>query len=113
MRAGGLNTRITIQNVTTVRDSGGQEVETWVDGKTIWAEVKGISGRELIASGAERAEATIRVWIRFRTDITAASRLLCRTGPFRGQILEVTGPPVPDAKGTRLEILCKQGVKPS
>jgi SPP1 family predicted phage head-tail adaptor len=112
MRAGGLNIRITIQNVTTARDPGGQEIETWVDGKTVWAEVKGISGRELIASGAERAEATIRVWMRFRTDVTAASRLLCCTGPFRGQTLEVTGPPVPDAKGTRLEILCKQGVKP-
>ena len=28
-------------------------------GETIWAEVKGISGRELMASGAEVAEATI------------------------------------------------------
>ena len=36
----------------------------WEDGESIWAEVKGISGRELVAAGAEVAEATIRVWVR-------------------------------------------------
>lgn len=112
MEPGRFRHRVTIQNFTTERDQSGQEIEQWSDGETVSAEVRGVSGRELIASGAERAEATIRVWIRFRTDVTAASRLLCRSGPFRGQVLEVTGPPVPDAKGIRLEILCKQGVKP-
>jgi hypothetical protein len=33
------------------------------------------------------------------------------TGPFKGAVLNVTGPPVPDIKGTRLEILCKQGTE--
>ncbi len=79
--------------------------------ETIWAEVKGISGRELLAAGAERADATIRVWVRFRTDISASSRLKVRIGPFKGAVLNVTGPPVPDIKGTRLEILCKQGTE--
>ncbi|MEI6984482.1 head-tail adaptor protein, partial [Klebsiella pneumoniae] len=55
--------------------------------------------------------ATIRVWVRFRTDISASSRLKVRTGPFKGAVLNVTGPPVPDIKGTRLEILCKQGTE--
>ena len=77
----------------------------------MWAEVKAISGRELVASGAEKAEATVRVWMRFRRDVSAASRLKVLTGPFKGMILEVSGPPIPDEKGTRLEILCKQGVK--
>ncbi|MGQ2831398.1 hypothetical protein, partial [Leptospira interrogans] len=27
-----------------------------------------------------------------------------------GKTLEIVGPPIPDAKATRLEILCKQGV---
>lgn len=111
MQAGRLRHRVTIQNFTTTRDSSGEEVENWVDGKTVWAEIRGISGRELVASSAETAEATIRVWMRYRTDITAASRLLCLNGPFKNQVLDLTGPPIPDAKGTQLEILCKQGVK--
>lgn len=112
MKAGRLRHRVTIQNFVTVEMPSGQELEEWQNGKIVWAEVKGISGRELVASGSEKAEATIRVWMRYRTDVTAASRLLCLTGPFRGVTLEITGPPIPDTKGTRLEILCKSGVNP-
>ncbi|MGH1530007.1 phage head closure protein [Yersinia proxima] len=112
MQAGRLRHRVTIQNFITVELPSGQDLEEWRNGKTVHAEVKAISGRELVASGAEKAEATIRVWMRYRTDITASSRLLCLNGPFKGVVLEITGPPIPDPKGTRLEILCKSGVKP-
>ncbi len=73
MQAGRLRDRITVLNITSERDNSGQPVETWHDGAETWAEVKGISGRELVAAGAETAVATIRVWTRFRRDITAAS----------------------------------------
>lgn len=111
MQAGRLRDRVTIQNFTAIRLPSGQPGKVWSDAATVWAEVKGISGRELMSSGAEKAEATIRVWVRFRNDIVASSRLVCMTGPFRGQTLEVTGPPIPNARRTRLEILCKQGGK--
>ncbi|MBP1002382.1 phage head closure protein [Serratia fonticola] len=111
MRAGRLRHRVTIQNFVTVELPSGQEIEEWQEGKTVWAEVMGIGGRELVASGAEKTEATIRVWMRHRADVTAASRLLCLNGPFKGAVLEIIGPPIPDPKGTRLEILCKSGVK--
>jgi SPP1 family predicted phage head-tail adaptor len=77
MQAGRNRHRVTIQNSVTVRSPSGQPKQDWQDGKTVWAEVKGISGRELMASGAEKAEATIRVWLRYRQDISAASRLKC------------------------------------
>ncbi|ATA26808.1 head-tail adaptor protein [Brenneria goodwinii] len=111
MKAGRLRHRVTIQNFTTTRDAGGQPIETWSDGATVWAEVAPISGRELVASGAVSAEATIRVWMRFRRDVSAVSRLLCLNGPFKDLTLDIIGPPIPDGKSTRLEILCKQGVK--
>ena len=111
MFAGRLRDRVTVQNFIETRKPSGLPEKVWSDTATVWAEVIGISGRELMASGAEKAEATIRVWMRYRGDVSAASRLLCETGPFKGMILEVTGNPLPDAKMTRLEILCKQGVK--
>ncbi|EAA2610830.1 head-tail adaptor protein [Salmonella enterica subsp. enterica] len=111
MQAGRLRDRITVQNRTTDRDNSGQPVESWHDGAEAWAEVKGISGRELVAAGAETAVATIRVWTRFRRDITAASRLRVETGPFKGAILNIIGPPIPDSRGVQLEILCKQGAE--
>lgn len=111
MEPGRFRHRVTIQNFTTGRTPTGQPVEEWQDGKTISAEVKGISGRELMSSGMEKAESTIRVWTRFRRDITAASRLKVVNGPFAGAVLAINGPPIPDTTGTRLEILCKQGVE--
>ena len=111
MQAGRLRDRITILNFTTVREPSGQLVEKWEEGKTIWAEVKGISGREIVAAGVETSEVTIRVWTRFRRDITAASRLKVETGPFKGHVLNTVGPPIPDSRGVQLEILCKQGAE--
>ncbi|QMV50957.1 phage head closure protein [Ewingella americana] len=111
MYAGRLNDRVMIQNFSTVKLPSGQPKSEWHDVKEVWAEVKGISGRELMTAGAERAEATIRVWMRYRNDVSAASRLVCKSGPFKGLIIEIAGPPVPDLANDRLEILCKQGVK--
>ncbi|MDI3139449.1 phage head closure protein [Enterobacter kobei] len=111
MQAGRLRDKVVVQNITTSRDPSGQLVETWHDGAETWAEVKGVSGRELVAAGAETAVATIRVWTRFRSDITAASRLRVMTGAFRGAILNIVGPPIPDSRGIQLEILCKQGTE--
>ncbi|RVQ97810.1 head-tail adaptor protein, partial [Enterobacter hormaechei] len=34
---------------------------------------KGISGREQLSGGAETAQATIRVWMRFRSELAASS----------------------------------------
>ncbi|MDU4436550.1 MAG: phage head closure protein, partial [Pluralibacter gergoviae] len=107
MQAGRLRDRLVVQNPTTIRSPTGQPVKAWSDGPTVWAEVKGISGNEQMSAGAETAEATIRVWIRFRRDVTAASRLKVLTGPFKGAVLNVTGMPISDAKGSQLEILCK------
>ncbi|MGQ7110059.1 head-tail adaptor protein, partial [Escherichia sp. TWPC-MK] len=52
-----------------------------------------------------------RVWTRFRRDITAASRLRVETGPFKGVVLNIIGPPIPDSRGVLFEILCKQGAE--
>ena len=99
MQAGRLRDRVIILNVTTARSPSGHPVETVTEGATVWAEVKGISGREIISGGAETAQATVRVWMRFR-------RLKVLTGAFKGAILGIEGPPIPDARATRLEILC-------
>ena len=101
MQAGRLRDRVIILNVTTARSPSGHPVETVTEGATVWAEVK-----EIISGGAETAQATVRVWMRFRRDVTATSRLKVLTGAFKGAILGIEGPPIPDARATRLEMLC-------
>ena len=111
--AGKLIQIIVIQNPVHIRDASGQPVETWVDGETIRADIRGRSGRELMAAGAEIARADVRVWVRGKSGetITAASVIKVQSGPYRGKTLNVIGPPIPDEKGERLEILCKLGLK--
>ncbi|WP_431623823.1 phage head closure protein [Citrobacter freundii] len=111
MEPGRFRHRVKILTFTTSRDPSGQPVESWTGGNPVPAEVKGISGREQLSGGAETAQATIRVWVRFRRDVTAASRLKVLTGPFKGAVLNIIGPPIPDSKATRLEILCKNGAE--
>ncbi|WP_180263325.1 phage head closure protein [Enterobacter hormaechei] len=111
--AGKLIQIIVIQNPVHIRDASGQPVETWVDGETIRADIRGRSGRELMAAGAEIAQADVRVWVRGKSGetITAVSRIKVLSGPYRGKTLNVIGPPIPDEKGELLEILCKLGAE--
>ncbi|ULF54034.1 phage head closure protein [Serratia marcescens] len=107
MEPGRFRHRIMIQNFETVELPSGQEKEVWVDVaiNKIPAEVKAISGREMMASSAERSEATVRIWMRYRGDVSSASRVI-----FRGLVYEIESA-LPDVRLTRLELLCKTGVK--
>lgn len=111
MEPGRFRHRVKILNFTTSRDPSGQPVESWSAGNPVPAEVKGISGREQLSGGAETSQATIRVWMRFRAELNASSRLEVLSGPYKGQVLNIIGPPVANSTSTRLEILCKTGAE--
>ncbi|MBD2782786.1 phage head closure protein [Xenorhabdus szentirmaii] len=109
MRAGRLRHRITIQKNEIIRDELGSEFYKRIDVATVWAEVKAISGREKLASGAIFSEATMRIWLRYRDDITTANSITYHGGNTRGTTFNIMAV-IPDAKHTRLELLCKGGV---
>ncbi|HFF1654949.1 TPA: phage head closure protein [Providencia rettgeri] len=105
MKAGLLRHIVIFQRPEKVRLDSGAFENQWVDIATTRAEVKSISGRELLASGAEMSEITVRVWMRFRSDINSTCRMV-----FNGLNYDIQSA-IPDVKNTRLELLCKQGVK--
>lgn len=111
--AGKLIQVISIQNPVYSRSPSGQPIETWEDKGSIRADVRGRSGREKMLSGAETAQADIRIWVRGKSgeNITAASRVTVLSGPYKGKTLNVIGPPIPDENGDRLEVLCKLGAE--
>ena len=111
MNIGRLRDRVTIQTLKQTRDITGEILETWEDGHTLWASVNMISSKEAISSGAELASGTVRIWIRYRKDINATSRIKVNTGPLAGRVLNIIGQPLPDAARTRLEILCREGAE--
>ncbi|SFO07298.1 phage head closure protein [Xenorhabdus japonica] len=109
MRAGALRHRITLQNFTQIQLPSGQRMQKWQDVATVWAEVKHISGRELMASGAVFSEATVRIWLRYRADITTANRIFYQGDNASGQFFNIVAV-IPDPQHTRLELLCKGGL---
>lgn len=76
MRAGILNTRVTIQQLAGGVDALGQPLQTWSDLATLWANVRHSSGVESIKADALTTVVRASIRIRYRTDITAGMRVI-------------------------------------
>lgn len=67
MQAGRLRHRIVIEELAVTLDSDGDQVETWVPiGPALPAEIKPLSGRELIAAQAVQSKVATRIVMRYR-----------------------------------------------
>lgn len=109
MKIGALRRRIQL-----LQAGSGQDPDTgiWTEGNwvpvgaDVAAAIEPLSAREYIASAATQAEASHRITIRYRDDVTSKMRCV----DDRGKLYELVGPPLPDKK-TGLEYLtlvCKQ-----
>jgi SPP1 family predicted phage head-tail adaptor len=107
MKAGRLRSRITLQKYQSSRDDFGQLIKKWVDIATLWAEVKAVTGKELMLSQQEMSSNTIRVYIRYRNDIDTSWRIKYLIAG--SQYLNIKAV-LPDAKRTYLELLCEGGL---
>lgn len=81
MRIGPLRHRVTIQSFTVSQDSYGEEIKTWANlasVPTVWADVQVAPAGERFLGAAEQVQATVslKVRIRYRTDVTVQMRLV-------------------------------------
>jgi SPP1 family predicted phage head-tail adaptor len=74
MQAGKLNSRVKIEQKSTVQDAYGQPVETWTDVATVWAEVRDITGKEFVSAQATQNAVQTKITIRHRAGIVPAMR---------------------------------------
>lgn len=86
-------------------DTSGQQLISWTDVATVWANIKPSSGRELIAAGAINAEVTHTIVIRYRPGITAAMRAL-----YGSRIFDIAAVIEPETAHVSLELLCNEGI---
>lgn len=105
MRAGRLRDRLTLQAYVETKDAIGGTVQEWQDVRKVWAEVRGVSGRNFMSASAEQAEITSEILMRYRPGIEAGMRLV------RGTDVYTIVAPLPDAKRTELRCMCTRGVK--
>ena len=70
-----MDKRMTIQNPVRVSDGQGGFTETWPDGATVWAWVEPMKGYERFQAMQMQTPVTHKIMVRYRADITTASRL--------------------------------------
>jgi SPP1 family predicted phage head-tail adaptor len=103
INAGMLDKRITIQYQSKMQDSYGSEVITWTDLKTVWANVKPLSGREYNTAKQLYSESTTKITIRYRTGLDTSMRFFYNNKYY--YILNVVNS---DEKNEELVLLCKE-----
>lgn len=101
IEAGRLAHRVTIQNFTISRNSIGEEVKSWTDVATVWAEIRPLSARELINAKAAMAQVTKRITIRYRAGLLPSMRIL-----HNGTVYQITEIIDANLAHVSLEFLC-------
>ena len=77
-----MRERVTLQSKSVTRTSLGEEVVTWSDVATVWAEVAPIRGREFFDAAQIQQAVDIRVVIRTRSGVTPDMRLQWASEPY-------------------------------
>lgn len=99
-----MRERVTLQVPVRTPDGAGGADVTWNDVATVWASVMALSGRERPAGERMEARRRLQVLIRYRSDVTAAKRLL-----WQGRVLDIRTMCDIDGKRHTLMIDCEEG----
>lgn len=84
MDAGSLRERIVVQQPTETRNRLGESVFEWSTFATVWANVQGVTARELLLAGQQQLQISHRVTMRYLTGLTPQMRI-----SWRGKTLEI------------------------
>lgn len=77
-----LSERVTLQQKSVTKNGIGEEIVTWSDVATVWAEVIPLRGREFFAANQIQQAADIRVRIRERAGLSPDLRLVWKSQPY-------------------------------
>jgi SPP1 family predicted phage head-tail adaptor len=109
LRAGRLRHRVIVEELITGLDSDGEKTEDWLPvlDRPISAEIKPLSGRELIAANGAQSKVATRITVRWRDDFNATQRVRHRDTVYSIEAV------VPDmVSGVRwATLLCTSGVR--
>lgn len=109
MEIGRLNHRITVQQRTTAQDSYGQELTTWTDVATVWANVKPIGGREKLRAMAVESMLTHTVLVRYRAEFTPPKTMDARRIMYGSRIFNITATRDVDEARKHIVFDCTEG----
>lgn len=106
MQAGKLRHRVIFEKNAGLKDAAGSRKPIWVDVCTVNAEIKPLSAREVLASKAVMSDVSVKIIIRYRSDITSAMRI-----KYKDTIYSIVGEPInTDMRNRELQIMCSVGL---
>jgi len=82
MRAGSLRNKISIQMLTSSRDSFGEEIYAWSDFKVVNALILPISGKESFLSNQSFATVSHKIRVRYISGVVPSMRILFDSREF-------------------------------
>lgn len=107
MRIGTLDRRVTLLTVTRTQDPNtGEEVETFVEGDSFWAQKLDLAGKEFFSAEQVNSEVTTKFTIRYRTGITPDMKLRCE-----GVDYDIVAPGIELGRREGLQIMARKRVQ--
>lgn len=106
LRAGRLNKRVAIQEVTRTSDGGGGVTEAWatITNGTVWARVSPLEGTERFQAQQVQGTLTHEIEIRYRSGITTDMRV-----SYDSRFFYIVQPPInKDERGESLVLICEE-----
>lgn len=107
MRIGKLRHRVALQHLVAgspQQKSSGEPDETWTALVTVWASVRPLSGRELLAAQQVESVVDHEIEIRYRAGVTAKMRVV-----FEDVIYNIEAVLDPELRHERLILRCTTG----
>lgn len=105
MRIGKLNRRVSLQKLGPAQDAAGQSTDEWAEFAKPWANILFVNGKEFATAGSEASSATVSVMLRYRTDVTAAMRIV-----YRGAIYNILAVLPDEDDRDHVYLACSTGV---
>jgi SPP1 family predicted phage head-tail adaptor len=111
INAGKLNKRVSLEQSVAgspaVNDFG-EPVVVWEELAEVWAAMEPLTGREFWAQQQVQSEITVRIRIRYRSDVLAGMRVVYNTAVY--MIKNIIDPL---EKHEELHLMCSEGVRES
>lgn len=107
MRAGLLKDRITVQRPVEARSGSGEITTTWEDWRTVWADVRPLNGRKLIAADAVQSNLTHEIRLRYQHGFRTNQRVKFEAEPGVFQYMAIESVVPIEQDRDRLSFMCE------
>lgn len=103
MDIGRLRHRITFQKLLESKNEYGEVTNQWEDYKTVWAEIKPVSGKQFFEAKQINSEISHNVYIRYRLDLSPNMRIL-----YKGRVFDILYIMNVNEDNSLMQIYCKE-----